>query len=293
MSGKDTAPPRYTPFRDAGHPHLHAIPEDPLTTFATRSPASLCEDASCKDLVCRRQQAINRHERARFLFEHCDREIPNGFICYDCGIFHPRLQHGKQDLLTYPVDCKASKKPKSRKDFYRDRTTAILFCSVPVPWLQAHQTARSLRHGPQYGVVTLDYHRVNRMLGIRCAWQTASKALLVDDRLLVRTQHFMPIGNVIEETPRRLIDQYAELICPHTRSTFLYANQRANDIIEACRLFCHAHAASSSSTSNEADTSKLQGFVHSRYRCPRCPTESVLEILPRARFAGAHMMGRL
>lgn len=281
---------------------MHAVPEDTLTADSTKTLALLCQDAKCEDLACQQQQERNCHERARFLYEKYDKETPGGLICYNCGVFHPRILRGKQNLPTYPVHCKASTRPKSLEDFLQHRTefSVVIICCIYVPWLQVHQTARSLRHGPQYGAVTLNYHHAYRnLLGIRHFWQTASKALLVDDRLLVRAQHFTPIGTAIETTPTRLIDQHAELICPHTRSTFLYSSQRANDIMEACRLFCRAHAAASSlppSPSNEtpdtSETRMLHGFVHSRYRCPRCPTECVIEILPRACFAGAHMMGR-
>ncbi|KAH6614252.1 hypothetical protein C7974DRAFT_428652 [Boeremia exigua] len=315
MLEKDIKPLQYTCSKSTRPTHMPA-PEDTLAAYSTKTSASPCQGAKCEDLVCQQQernhqeppmrsaQDVGKQWRARracFLYETFDKETPSSLICYDCGIFHPRILSGKQDLPTYPVHCKASTRPETRGDFLRHRTafSVVRICCISVPWLQVHQTARALRHGPKYGAVTLNYHRAHRNgVGMRCFWQAASKALLVDDRLLVRAQYFLPIGTVIESTPgSRLVDEGAEFMCPHARSRFLYSSQRANDVMEACRLFCRAHATASSSSSNgtldNSETSKLHGFVHSRHRCPHCPTEWVVEILPRASFAGAHMMGRL
>lgn len=239
---------------------------------------------TCIKSDCCPQEDISNQERARYLYENHNEDVPNGLICYDCAAFHSRKKSWKNKLSAYPVCCPLVVHCPSRRSFIRQRTKSqrILICGISVPWLQIHQTARALRHGPQYGFVVMnDFRKQRRFLFLPNSGQTDSKALLTDDRLLVRTRQYLPIHHRrSHRKPSWLEDRNAEFICPHAKETFLYSRHLANEMIEACRLL-----------SNDYDNRQL-GFVHKRYRCNQCPTEYVIEIVLNDHFDAAHVYGQ-
>ncbi|KAF3004750.1 hypothetical protein E8E13_000338 [Curvularia kusanoi] len=97
-----------------------------------------------------------------------------------------------------------------------------------------------------------------------------SDARLLDNRLLVRVRKFEPIGHFDDQIniPSWLKDESLELYCPHARQMFSHQEQLSNETIEAGKLLC-------------ADPGKRTGFVHKRYLCKYCPTETVIEIVRR------------
>ncbi len=303
MSCKHNTPPRHAAFQSTRCSDVHTVPDYSLATPAMRTSTALRQDTKCEDLVCRRQQEMYCHERARYLYEHYNQDIPHGLICYDCGVFHQRIQYKKQTLSDYPVNYKDPQRPRTLNDFFRNRTTvpAVIIYGFPIPWLQVHQTARSLRYSPRYGSVTLDQYRARRWLGIKYPYQAVSKALLVDDRLIVCIQQFGAIGSAHNAHPRNFKTPGAETFCPHAKTNLLYPRHLSNQMIEACEQLCYAHERTASPdpqhlTSNDTEQARRDaticrdGFVHKRYRCPSCPTEYTIEVVPWVKFADAHLI---
>ena len=217
--------------------------------------------------------ATDPYERARILYQHHDSEYPNDLICYDCGVYHPRLTDKKADLYTYPVKCRIAKRATSRVYFtlHRTQLSAIVVLRIPVPWLHVHQSMRALRLSPQYGTPMLDQYRSGRVWHMRVFWQADSKAVLVDDRMLLRIRAFKEISHIQRQNPKYFPVSGAEFACPHARETYLYERQLGDEIMQACRTLC-------------SNPEKRQRFVHQRRRCTRCPSEYVIEVIPREEF---------
>ncbi|KAJ4982970.1 hypothetical protein SVAN01_11536 [Stagonosporopsis vannaccii] len=285
MTDKNINVFQYTTVQSASHSsQMRRGRQTRLAVLIARKLGLFRKDKACTDSDCCWQQDMSHHERAQLLYEQHDADLPRRLICYDCAVFHLRIQRRKNELWTYPVYCPVANQSASNGFFIRHRTElpVVLICGLSIPWLQLHQTARALRRGPQYGCNVLnDFRKQYRMLCILRRWQTESKALLVDDRLLVRIRSFGPLHHQSHHNPSHLIYPNAEFVCPHARETFLYSRHLANEMVEAYRLL-----------SNDYDNRRM-GFVHKRYRCTQCPTELIIEVVLAGDFDAAHVFGEV
>lgn len=267
--------------RDINCPHVHATPEDPGTALRTRTQASFQKDRKCTDAACQIQQVINRRERARMLYRRFGEQFFDALICYDCGVFHRRLKFRpscfsispvKWDLSTSPVKCDYASTMRTFYQFQEQRTTiaAVVVMGIAVPWLHVHQNMQALRYSKEHGDLTLT--RADRKYSLpRHKLHTDSEARLVDGRLLVRIRQMQSIGHFDNQIPSELEDANLEFNCPHARETFHYPQHLADETVEASRLLCR-------------DERNRAGFVHKRYRCKQCPTETLIEVVRHEDF---------
>jgi hypothetical protein len=257
----------------------HVVPEDPRTELETTSQAWFERDRKCSNKACFLQQDINRKKREEHLYKRDHKKLPEALIWYGCGIFHLRLLLiEKYDLWTYPVECDNSPRAKSLIQFFlkkkeQGKMAAIVIMGIPVPWLQVHQSMRALRYGHQYGKLTLNC----------VGWYSSSlnegfdsEARLIEGRLLVRVRQFQTLGYFATQELSRRKDENLEFNCPHARELF-YSNQNLKlEKLEAYKRVC---------VENET-----AGFVHKRFLCKRCRTETVIEVIRREDFESEKQM---
>jgi hypothetical protein len=150
---------------------------------------------------------------------------------------------------------------------------AIVIMGIPVPWLQVHQSMRALRYGHQYGKLTLNC----------VGWYSSSlnegfdsEARLIEGRLLVRVRQFQTLGYFATQELSRRKGENLEFNCPHARELFDSNQDLKLEKLEAYKRVC---------VENET-----AGFVHKRFLCKRCRTETVIEVIRREDFESEKQM---
>ena len=228
----------------------------------------------------------DRSQRLSFL-PRLDRQLPNHLLCFDCGVYHLRIQRGQESLkmanVHNPVyECPNVTNPK--KIYPRIRLT---FGRVlPLTFLQL--AMRAHRFSLDYGIKIDSMSRRYKDKEEVGTWSHQTRFASVNGHLLMRvmSQTFVEPG-LPPAGERHLLYSREDFVpffsvCPHWRDGVLMTNVKCairhipkppkgsglNRVAQDVKLHFHPH--------NPIVT--LCSECRPMRRCPECPTEYLIEL---------------
>ncbi|KAF2705518.1 hypothetical protein K504DRAFT_91982 [Pleomassaria siparia CBS 279.74] len=221
-------------------------------------------------------------ERARYLIKVNDQH-PEKLVCYECGSFYwrtppkttwkhhlPKRQNVSGEYRDYRkgfqmdvLQCHCSGMDTTYKNMYSVN-------SVLYRWGTFHEVMRGLRRGPRYGLPYL-FNRTDS-LGL---WKRDVVALAVNDRLVLRDRMSFRMKIVDNWKSKFFGEVY---LCPHMReyTTEEYFHKEMRVAAQALREL-----------EDDKSPTYLHGFRTKTHRCTKCPTEVVIEVIPKSIFRGS------
>ena len=243
-----------------------------------------CGTDSWKDLSS--QEEPYWSQRLRFL-PKLDRQLPNHLLCFDCGVYHLRIQRGKEVLklaneANAVYECPNASNPK--KIYPRLRLT---FGRV-LPLTFSQLGMRAHRFSLDYGIkISSMSRRYKDRLDVG-TWSHQTRFVAVNDHLLMRvtSQTFVTPG-LPPAGERHLLYSREDFVpffsvCPHWRDGVLMPNVK-------CAMRHIPVPPTSGGLQRVVDNTKLHFHPQNPIvtlchdcrpmrRCPECPTEYLIEV---------------
>ncbi len=202
------------------------------------------------------------HREAKLeLLQHLDRLFPDHVLCSSCTVFHPkgRLIRNRASNRVGPTYRPFRSRLQCEEE---TRSTQMIDSTISIPWRFVQLVKRAHRLGPDYGFPVESFNH----LATRKTSTIRVTARIVDDRLLIRTESFMPIEISARSTSLTALKHFVKLPrCKH------------RDCADSAYAQCHAAVRALPMKSAAKGSYACQGALH---RCLRCPSEHMITLRP-------------
>lgn len=215
-------------------------------------------------------------ERATYLAQF-DAQHPKELLCFACGEYHPRKQPKKKWRLDVMLGCKyihyyAQYGCPVDEEFTQTFTHMEDGACIMYKWPTFYEVMRGFRLGTYYGDPFLLNSSTTKH---QC---TETRALAVENRLLLRRRTVVGLDSrpYVRKPAPELVSM--DDFCPHMREQ-VSSEEFFGELRDAFSLIRES--------SHPDHVSYLHGFRFKTVRCKSCPTEVVIEFMPRSLYTGS------